>query len=319
MIKKKLGNTGIEVTQVGFGVLTIGRNQLNLPLDQGAAILRYALEKGINFLDTAQYYRTYPFIKKALTGLCIDPVIVSKSLTQTYEGMKEAVEEARREIGRDVIDIFLLHEIRSDSDWLARKGAWEYLQEAKVKGIVKAVGASTHHVDVAEYIAAIPEADVLFPLINFRSLGIRKGSEQGTKEDMHDAIKKSYAAGKGIFAMKVFGGGILIGKYREALEYVMSLPEITSYMIGFGSTEEVDRIFDMMEGTLDKDYSPDLTNKRICIDQGDCEGCGACVDRCPNKAIYLNKTGQANISYDLCLTCGYCAPVCPVRAIIMIG
>ena len=54
------------VTPIGFGVLTVGNTQLNLPVEEGAEVLRYALERGINFLDTAQYYETYPYIREAL-------------------------------------------------------------------------------------------------------------------------------------------------------------------------------------------------------------------------------------------------------------
>lgn len=318
MKKNLLGNTGLIVTEVGFGVLTVGETQLNLPISEGAALVRYALERGINFLDTAQYYRTYPYIREALRGTNFDPVIVSKCLYGGYRDMQEAIEEARKEMNRDVVEVFLLHEVRSQRDWELRAGAWECLQDAKAKGIVNAVGISTHHVDVARLAAEIPSIDVLFPLINFKSLGIREGQGPGTKEDMAKAIEAAADAGKGVFAMKVFGGGILVKDYCKAIEYVRNLPGISSLMIGFGYTEEVDRIIEMMEGTLSPDYVPDLSNKRIFIDQGDCEGCGACLLRCPNHAIYMNETGQANVRYDVCLTCGYCAPVCPVRAIIML-
>ena len=71
------------------------------------------------------------------------------------------------------------------------------------------------------------------------------------------------------------------------------------------------------EGTLPRDYVPDISHKRIHIDAGDCEGCGACIKRCPNKAIHWNQYGLAAVDDDVCLTCGYCAPVCPVRAIIL--
>ena len=40
-------------------------------------------------------------------------------------------------------------------------------------------------------------------------------------------------------------------------------------------------------------------------------------ERCPNKAIFRNEAGLADVDHSVCLTCGYCAPVCPVRAIIM--
>ncbi|NLP30781.1 MAG: 4Fe-4S binding protein [Clostridiales bacterium] len=319
MYKKQLGNTGIEVTPIGFGVLTIGGTQLNLPIEDGAEIIRNALERGINFLDTAQYYRTYSYIREALKGTSFDPVIVSKCLDSDYRGMEYAIEEARRELDRDLIDIFLLHEVRSKEDFNDRLGAWECLQEAKAKGLIRAIGVSTHHVDVAELVAETPEADVLFPLINFKSLGIRKGQGFGTKEDMAEAIKKSADKGQGVFAMKVFGGGILTKDYRKALEYVFSLEGVHSLMIGFGSRDEVDRIIEMVEGTLDPNYTPDLSNKRIWIEQGDCEGCGRCIERCPNDALYINDIGLTYVNHDICIRCGYCAPVCPSRAIIMIG
>lgn len=313
-----LGTSGLMVSPVGFGVLTMGATQLNLPLSEGAAVLRHAMESGINFLDTAQYYRTYPYIREALKGTHFDPVIVSKCLYDTYQEMMDAVEEARRELDRDVIEVFLLHELRS-GDFERRKGAWEALQEVKSKGIVKAIGVSTHHVDVAEQVAPIDEIDVLFPLINFKGIGVRRGANPGSRDDMATAILDASSRGKGVFAMKIFGGGILTPHYREATDYILGLPGLSSFMVGFGTMEEVDRMIERVEGRLSSSYQPDLTRKKIWIDQGDCEGCGSCVSRCPNNAIFQKETGLATIDYNRCLTCGYCAPVCPVRAIIMLG
>jgi predicted aldo/keto reductase-like oxidoreductase len=317
MKKNILGKTGIEVTSVGFGVLTVGHTQLNLPLREGAAILRYALERGVNFLDTAQYYRTYPYIREALRGTHFEPVIVSKSLHGGGREMREAIEEARQELDRDVIDVFLLHELRHGSDFADRRGAFDALCEAKAKGIVKAVGASTHHADVAERMAETPEMDVLFALINYKGLGVRKGAGPGTKEEMAAAVQKAADAGLGVFAMKVFGGGNLVGDYLNALDYVSALPGICSMMIGIGRREEADRMIEYAEGRIDRNYRPDISEKKIRVDQGDCEGCGACIERCPNRALYRNSRALADVDYALCLRCGYCAPVCPVRAIVM--
>ena len=55
MKKSFLGTTGLEVTVAGFGVLPMGPAQLALPVEEGAEILRYAMDHAINFLDTAQY------------------------------------------------------------------------------------------------------------------------------------------------------------------------------------------------------------------------------------------------------------------------
>ena len=187
----------------------------------------------------------------------------------------------------------------------------------KQRGLIKAAGISTHHVDVAAKASEIKEIDVLFPLINFQGLGIRKGPGPGTKEEMTVEIKKAADAGKGVFVMKVFGGGNLTGHYQEAINYVRALEGISSMMVGFGFRHEIDRIIEVMEGTIDPGYAPDISKKRIRIDLGDCEGCGACIKRCPNHAISRNLDGLAEVDHSICLTCGYCAPVCPVRAIIL--
>lgn len=322
MKRIELGRTGIEVTPVGLGVLTIGNTQLDLPLEDGAQIVRYAYDAGINFFDTAQYYETYPYIRRAFAGIdCTEknpdrPIIASKSLELSYDAMEEAVEECLRELGLDYIDIFLLHEVRQDPDWESRAGAWKCLREYKEEGVIGAIGVSTHHVDVVERMADVPACDIVFPLINYAGLGIRKGSEPGTAEEMAAAIRRCMDAGKGVFAMKAFGGGNLSGNYRKALGYVRDLG-VQSIMVGMGKTDEIDRLISWAEGTLPEDYAPDVSAKRIHVDQGDCEGCGACISRCPNKAIFRNEQGLAQVDHDICLTCGYCAPVCPVRAIIM--
>ncbi len=317
MKKNFLGNTGLEVSVAGFGVLPMGPSQLALPVEEGAKIIRHALNHGINFLDTAQYYRTYPYIEKALeNGEFSDVIICSKSLCEDYEGMMNAILEAREALHRDVIDIFLMHEVRSGQLEL-RTGAWQALIDAKTQGLVRAIGLSTHHVDVTQAAASIPELDVVFPLINYAGLGIRKGDAFATKEEMMDSIHACHQAGKGIFSMKAFGGGGLTGHYQEALDYVFSKDEIDSVMIGFGKISEVDDLLSYLDGTMTKDYNPDISKKRVHINQEDCEGCGSCKAACPAGAIFYNENGLAEVDPDKCLTCGYCSPVCPVRAVIM--
>lgn len=323
MKKNRLGNTDLYVSPVSFGVLTVGNTQLDLPVEEGAELIKYAISKGVNFFDTAQYYETYPYLREALkdidmsAGSAERPVICTKSLDLSYEEMEYAIEEALRELDTDMIEIFLLHEVRQDPDWEMRNGAWQCLIDYKAKGVLKAIGVSTHHIDVVEKMADVPECDVVFPLINYAGLGIRKGDGPGSSEEMAAAIKKCADAGKGMFAMKAFGGGNLTGHYMKALNYVAGLEGISSIMVGLGKKEEVDNLVAYAEGKLPADFQPDVSRKKIRIDPGDCEGCGRCIERCPNKAIFRNDRGLAQVDHGICLTCGYCAPVCPVRAIIM--
>ena len=323
---KQLGNTDIRVTPIGMGVLTIGPTQLNLSVEEGAHIVRYALERGINFLDTAEYYRTYPHISRALDELAPSfhqnalprPVIVSKSLARDYNGMRRSIDECRSALGLDQIDIFLLHEIWEAGDFESRKAAWDCLTDAKADGSVKAIGFSTHHVDAAAKAVEIQGVDVLFPLINYKGIGIRDGGGKGTKEDMAEAIRAASGQGIGVFAMKALGGGHLAKDYQAALDYVCALPGMDSVFIGMGREKDVDDALAYFEGCLPDGFTPETSNKRMFVDRGDCIGCGACVSRCASAAIALDETQCAVIDNSKCVLCGYCGPVCPTRALIFL-
>ena len=109
----------------------------------------------------------------------------------------------------------------------------------------------------------------------------------------------------------------ITGNYQEALDYVFTKEEIDSVMIGFGKLSEVDDLLSYLDGSMDKSYNPDISKKKVYINQEDCEGCGACKAACPAGAIFYNENGLAEVDHEKCLTCGYCSPVCPVRAVIM--
>ncbi len=334
MEKVILGSTGIEVSKIGFGVLPIGASQKNLSLEEGRNLIEYAISKGINFFDTAQYYDTYKYMKddkgtvlpssfatncQKMTG---EPspchlVISSKCLFAGYEDMMDAIHEACRELNREYIDIFLLHEVQGEEDFKNRSGAMRALTDAKEQGLIRATGLSTHHQDVCDMAADVPEIDVVFPLINKDGLGIRLGGGPGTARGMAHAINKCSAAGKGVYAMKVFGGGNLCYEYKECMDFVSSIEGVDAIVIGFTTKEEIDRAVEYAEGALDPTYVPDVSKKMMYVSQDDCIGCGACRDRCPNKAIKINESGLSEIDHSICITCGYCAPVCPVRALIM--
>ncbi len=323
--KVTLGQTGIEVTKVGFGVHPLGPSRKNLSIEKGSDLMVYAYEKGIRFFDTAQFYQTYEYIEKTLEKIkkspCFDtlPVISSKSLEEDYDGMMEAVEEARQKTGLEVIDIFLLHQMEP-GDFEARTGAWKALLDTKAAGKVKAIGISTHHQDIVLEASTKTDLDVVFALYNYTGLGIRNGEKAGTPEGMLAALRSCTKNGKGIYTMKVFGGGNLTCSYQKAAKHVFfdCQDVIPSAMIGFTDEREVDELDELLQGFMDPDYNPPTDDKKLRVDREDCMGCGSCVRICASGAMHYSRVdGLAEIDYGKCVGCNYCAIACPQRAIVL--
>jgi aryl-alcohol dehydrogenase-like predicted oxidoreductase len=307
-----LGNTGFKISSMCFGALTIGPLQSNLSIKEGASVIRYALECGINFIDTAKLYGTYPYIREALKGWDKEVIIVSKSYDYTWDGMKQSVEEARTALDRDYIDVFMLHEQESELTLQGHAPAFEYLQEAKKQGLIRAIGVSTHTVNVVEAALKREYIEVIHPIVNCQGLGLL----DGTKEELEKAVKKAFEKGKGLYGMKPLGGGNLINNARFALEYAFKFPYTHSTAVGCKSREEVDYNLHILEGiTPPKSLSDKVKAipRRLHFEDW-CEGCGTCVKKCPGSLLAI-KDGKAFLAKDGCLFCGYCGAVCPQFAI----
>lgn len=310
---RPLGKTGLNVSRICFGSLTMAPLQGNLPPEQAAEIMAYGFSKGINFVDCAQLYRVYPYVGLALkrSPLGDNVIIASKSYAYTGDMAREAVDEARRGLNRDVIDIFLLHEQESIFTVRGHREALDALLELKAKGVLRAVGLSTHHVAGANAAAALG-LDVLHPLINVDGWGI----VDGTRAMMEQAILRASAAGVGIYTMKAFGGGNLHKKPVECLDYVRRLPGIASTALGMQSREEIDanvQFFESGSFTPEQEAAVKAKNRRLFIEEW-CIGCGKCVDICPNNAARVID-GRMEPDRSKCVLCGYCAGVCGQYAI----
>ena len=105
----EIGRTGIKVSQLCFGSLTMGPLQKNLPLREGADLIRRAAEQGVNFIDTADLYDTYPYISEVLNEYP-DMIVSSKSYAYDQRTAEDTLNRSLKGIGRDYIDFFLLHE-----------------------------------------------------------------------------------------------------------------------------------------------------------------------------------------------------------------
>ncbi len=317
MNKRELANTGINVSEICFGTLTLGPLQRNLPVEEGIKVLLKAYEEGINFFDTAQMYKTYPYLKKLLQ---VDKnlIICSRSYDYSYEGLMKSLDEALEGIGRDYIDLYLLHEQESRYTFEGHYPAIEALLDAKREGKVRAIGISTHRVRAVRDSILFPELEIVFALLNKRGLGI----EDGTSDDMVEAIKLARENNKAVYTMKPLGGGNLIRDRVENLNFQKNLYNknlIDSVAIGMSSIEEVLYNVKFFEDKkIDRSLIDSTKNRsrKLLIDDW-CEKCGRCIEKCHQNALFMGNN-KVEVNRQKCLTCGYCASVCPVFALKVI-
>lgn len=304
---RPLGKTGLMVAQLAFGTLTISPLQCDLSPQRSAELITYAFDKGITLFDTAELYDTYEPLRLALKHRP-DIQVSTKSYAWDHATAQKAFDDARRSLDKDVIDIFMLHEQESLYTMRGHREAFDFYLEQKAKGLIKAVGMSTHRVEVVHYAPRYGGVDVLHPLINKTGIGIG----DGTKADMETACYNAWLGGIGIFAMKPLGGGHLLKDPLEAFQYVMSKPYLDCVACGMQSEAEIDMNCAIFAGEVPS--TPAVTAaakapRRLFIHDY-CQGCGKCVARCGQHALSL-QNGQAQVDLDRCVRCGYCASVCP--------
>ncbi len=300
-----LGNTGLVVSELCFGSLSLGREQYDLDPNRAEEVLHHAWGEGVRFFDTAEAYGTYAHLRSvsSLPGA----VIASRSYAVTACEMQRSLTMYREELGREVVDIFGLHEQESGLTLKGHAGAIGFLAEQKRQGLLRAVSVSTHSVPCVRAAAMHDDIDVIFAMLNVDGLGIQGGS----RSDMEDALRLAYDAGKGIYLMKVLGGGHLHKDPGRALDYVRQFKWKHSICVGFRDEYEVEFAARLLQG-LEPPSVPEgrASESRRLVVEDWCEGCGECVRTCPFDALVV-AGGSARVDPEKCMLCGYCARVCP--------
>lgn len=307
-----LGKTGIVVSELAFGTLVMGPLQANIEVSQGQRLLEYAFDRGITFFDTAHLYQTYPYFKGISDQKKQSMVINSKSYAYTYEEMTAQIEEGLHGIGRDYFDCFMLHEQESVLTLKGHQEALRAMIDAKKAGKIRAIGVSTHTVTLVRDLLLHPEFEVVHPIFNKASHGLR----EGTIEEMMTAVQNLYQAGVGIFVMKPLGGGRLYQDFLDSLQFVHQYPYHHAVAVGVKNEAEIkvnvaifeDRYEESMRDTLS------LHEKKLFYRRGLCALCGECIQFCHFGVI---SRGTDTMLFDLskCVSCGYCIAHCPNIAI----
>jgi predicted aldo/keto reductase-like oxidoreductase len=301
-----LGNTGIQVSRMCFGSLTIGPMQKNKTLLESREIIACALDHGVNFFDTADLYNNYDHLRQAIQ-MKRDVVIATKSYDYTAEGVMKSLNRALTELDRDYVDLYLLHEQESQKTIEGHWEAIEALIKQKQAGKVRAIGISTHRVEGVCGANRFAELEVIHPLINLTGIGI----EDGTAQEMVVAIHQAKQCGKGIYGMKPLGGGNLLAQKQASFEYVLGLNDLDAIAIGVQSVDEVLYNVKKFNGDVipaELETAVSSAKKNLHISEW-CTGCGACVKRCNQKALTL-VNGKASVDEEKCVLCCYCSSAC---------
>ncbi|MGI6298976.1 MAG: aldo/keto reductase [Saccharofermentanales bacterium] len=320
-----LGKSGIAVSRLCFGTLTLSSCQADLDPEAGAELIQYASSKGVNFLDTAELYENYATIRKALRRISQPVVIASKSYAYDRESARQSLEKARRALDFDVIDIFLLHEQESMLTLKGHEPALEYYLEAVEHGLIRATGISTHAVEPVKAITAAVTGDyrlwqeaeldpglwryasIIHPLLNISGIGLL----DGTAADMQAAVGAAHDAGIGIYGMKMLGGGHLLPRFQEAADWALALNSTDAFAVGMQSRAEIDVNVALFEGRplAAADLEAASSKQRRLLVSEWCTGCGNCVQRCRSGALTV-RDQRVVCDSSRCTLCGYCATAC---------
>ena len=224
----ELGQTGLEITRVGFGAWAIGGAGYDWGWgtqedDESVAAIHHALELGVNWIDTAAQYgfgHSEEVVGRALTGLGERPYVFTKggqpegpgrTTVQSLrrDSLRRELEGSLSRLGVDAVDLYQIHwPIPAEQI----EEGWSTLAELKEEGLVRHIGVSNFSVAQLRRIQQIAPVETLQPPY---SLVAREVEEELLPFAERERI--------GVIVYSPMGSGLLTGAMtRERIE---QLPE----------------------------------------------------------------------------------------------
>ena len=174
---KRLGNSDMELTRIGFGAWAIGGGDWAFawgPQDDAESVgaIERALELGVNWIDTAAVYglgHSEEVVAKALAGSRAKPYVFTKcgmvwnerrEIDRSLKQIKRECEDSLRRLKLDVIDLYQIHWPVPDEEVEA---GWTVMAELQHEGKVRWIGASNFSVGQLERAMKIAPVTSLQP------------------------------------------------------------------------------------------------------------------------------------------------------------
>jgi predicted aldo/keto reductase-like oxidoreductase len=302
MLYRKFPKAPMDLSILGFGCMRLPvfeNRQIDEP--KALAMIRYAIDHGVNYIDTAYPYhdgQSEPVVGRALGDGYREKVQLATKLPSWLitkrEDMDKYLDEQLERLATDYIDFYLIHGL-NQATWetMARLGVLEFLDDAVADGRIRYPAFSFH--DSLPLFKEIVDAyDWTFAQIQYNFMDEKY--QAGTK-----GLKYAAKRGIGIVVMEPLRGGLLakdapgIPEILKSapvqrtpaewgLRWVWNHPEVTVVLSGMSAMEQVVQNIAYAEQGLPDSLSKkelaivgrvrDEFNSRIKIH---CTGCRYCM------------------------------------------
>jgi uncharacterized protein len=303
MLYRKIEKNGDELAVLGYGAMRLPSN--NGRTDEKRAIeqIRYAIDHGVNYIDTAIMYMNEPLVGKALEDGYRERVKIATKLppmsVNKEEDLMNIFKVQLQNFNVDYIDYYMLHGLNK-ANWtkMIEFNALEFLDRLKESGKITNAGFSFHG-DKDTFKDIIDKYDWDFCMIQYNFLD--EENQAGT-----EGLK--YAASKGIavIVMEPFRGGNLTRNVPAeiqaiwdtaevkrspaewALRWVLNHPEVTCVLSGMNEEKHIEENLKIADEAKPNSLSKDeleliktVGAKYRELMKTGCTGCRYCMP-CPS-------------------------------------
>jgi len=217
MQSRRLGKTGLDVSEIGFGAWAIGGSWGETDDEESLAALHAAVDAGVTFFDTADVYgdgRSERLLARLLRERDERLVVATKFGRRveqdpalfTYENLRGWLERSRENLGVEAVDLVQLHSPPWETYYLPE--VHEACSRLVQEGLVRAYGVSVEKVE--EALKAIEYDGVATVQIIFNML------RQGPAELFFDQARRRDV---GVIVRVPLASGLLTGKIRRETQF----------------------------------------------------------------------------------------------------